>query len=165
MIVSTLIHSFEQLSMYFFGLFTVYLYSELKWIKSKVFDRTMVVAMGLVMFEFTLKPLSQIVNYVVDGMSVKVILTTLYTLAAIDYLILIMQSAVLTATTVAIVKKKAYNRAACIYPVIVMVSSVCIHLWAMKSSTGQVAEYVIFSILAIWLCVIIAFAYRASKKG
>lgn len=164
MIVSTLIRSFEHLSMYFFGLFTVYLYSEMKWIKSKLFDVATVAAMGLVMFEFILDPLSQVVNYLVDGMSVKVILTTLYTLTAIDYLILIMQSAVLVTAAAAVVKKKAYNRTAYIYSIIVMLSSVCIHLWAMKSNTGQLAEYVIFSILAIWLCAIIAFAYRASKK-
>lgn len=164
MIGSTLNQYFGYLSMYFFGLFAVYLYSEMKHIKSRLFDIATIIAMGLVIFEFILEPLSQVLYYMVGYMAIEIGLTAIHVHAAIEYLILVTQSVVLAAATVAIVKTQNAKRVAYIYPAVVMLSSVCVHLWAMQSNMGYLVEYVFFSILAVWLCVIIALAYRMGKR-
>lgn len=152
------------LSKYFFGLFAVYLYSEMKHIKSRLFDTATIILMGLVIFEFILEPLSQVLHYMVGNMATEIGMTAVHVHAVIDYLILVTQSIVLAAAIIAIIQAKKVKRAAFIYPAVIVLSSVCVHLWAMQSNTGHLVENVVFSILAIWLCVIIISAYRRGKR-
>lgn len=164
MIGSTLNQYFGYLSMYFFGLFAVYLYSEIKDIKSRLFDIATIIAMGLVIFEFILEPLSQVLYYMVGNMANEISMAAIQIHSVIDYLILVAESIVLTVASIAIIKAKNTKKVAFIYPTVVVLSSVCVHLWAMQSNTGHLVENVVFSILAIWLCVIIISAYRMGKR-
>jgi len=171
MLVSLFNKNAGYLGMYFFGLFSVYLYSEMRDIKSKLFDRSTVIAMGSIIFAFVLEPLSQVVHYLIDsigmqmGPSVHLVETTLYIETAVDYLLLVLRAVVLITATAAFAKKNIVKKTAYIYPTTVLLSSVAIHIWAMLSKFGQQIAYVVFSILAILLSIIIAIGYRTGKKA
>lgn len=171
MLVSLSNKSAGYLGMYSFGLFSVYLYNEMKDIKSKLFDRSTIIAMGTIIFAFVLEPLFQIVHYIVDnigmkmGPSVQLVETTLYIESAVDYLLLVLRAVVLITATTAFVKKNIVKKPAYIYPVIVLISSIVIPAGALLPNFGPQLAYIVYSILAVLLAIIIEAGYRTGKKA
>ena len=171
MLVSLSNKSAGYLGMYSFGLFSVYLYNELKDIKSKLFECSTIISMGTIILAFVLEPLSQIVHYMIDnigmqmGPSVQLVETTLYIESAVDYLLLVLRAVLLIIATTAFVKKNTVKRTAYIYPVIVLISSIVIPVIALLPNYGQQLAYIVYSILAVFLAIIIAAGYRTGKKA
>ena len=170
MLVSLSNKSAGYLGMYSFGLFSVYLYNELKDIKSKLFECSTIIVMGTIILAFVLEPLSQIVHYMIDnigmqvGPSVQLVETTLYIESAVDYLLLVLRAVVLITATTAFVKKTTVKRTAYIYPVIVLISSIVIPVVALLPNFGQQLAYIVYSILAVLLAIIIATGYQTGEK-
>lgn len=114
MIVTTFSQLFERLGIYAFGLFTVYVYNELKPIKSRWFDRAVITAMGVFIFTFIFESIKQVINYLIDGMDsqikLKISLKVLYAFVAIKYLTMFLGTLALVVMFVLIAKNRRQKK-------------------------------------------------------